>query len=659
MRRHWWVVVLTAGILAWSGSLNNAFQYDDFHSIYDNFNVRLTNLDASSRSAVANYFEDPSTFSVDADKGMYRPLLVTTYALNYLSGVWLGVGGYDVVGYHVVNLTLHLGCALLAGWLAMLLGGSQRAGLLAGLLLVLHPVAAEPVNYISSRSESLSVLFYLLAVCWFLRAESGREIFRWAAWVAMAAGLLSKSTTITLPAALLLLDYFVLSGRDLRRVGTRLVRCHLPGWIVAGLYLAIVSANGWLGRSLAQQVRGSWEQALTQLKASVYYVHLLLVPARLSVEPQFVEQSAFAVETAMSLLLLLSAAVCMMWLARSGRWRALFLLSWAALHLLPTMIVPLNVLVNERRAYGPLAILCVGAGLLLAGLRLHPMRRFVYRRALLMVACVVFGILSFGRSRVWANDFSLWKDAVQKAPRMARTHLYLGNAHKDAAQHTQDASKATGHWQAATASYARAAEEARTLDLQLRALNNRGGVHMALFGKAVTETAARKDLRIAEEMFLAAVKSNPGYADALVNLGSVSTHWARMATSVPERDSLRQQSIERYKQALKVRPNHYQALGNLGVVFQDLGDFDNAEKLYRHALRLTPRDWLSMKNLATVLFHLAQRDQADQQIERARTRLLEGRTLVRQALGLNQAVANGQQVLRAIETQIQALSQAR
>ena len=112
---------------------------------------------------------------------MYRPVLLVSYALNY------AVGEYDVFGYHLVNLVIHLANA----WLVWLLAGallSQRPGAsvyntptdtlpsdddylsdstLAALLFTVHPVMSEPVNYISSRSSLLATFFSCsLFCCW-------------------------------------------------------------------------------------------------------------------------------------------------------------------------------------------------------------------------------------------------------------------------------------------------------------------------------------------------------------------------------------------------------------------------------------------------------------------------------------------------------------
>ena len=136
---------------------------------------------------------------------MFRPLLVTSFALNY---AW---GGYEVGGYHVVNVLIHAASACLLWALVRTMGGGRRTALFAGLLFALHPLASEPVNYISARSESLAGMLYLGGLVSFTVAYGqGRGAFRYVSWICLLAGLLSKSSVITLPAALLLLDGILL-----------------------------------------------------------------------------------------------------------------------------------------------------------------------------------------------------------------------------------------------------------------------------------------------------------------------------------------------------------------------------------------------------------------------------------------------------------------
>ena len=129
---------------------------------------------------------------------------------------------------------------------------------------------------------------------------------------------------------------------------------------------------------------------------------------------------------------------------------------------------------------------------------------------LTVVLALGYGLITFERNTVWQSDFDLWSDAVSKAPRMPRNHLYLGNAHKDAAMASADKEQELAHWELARASYRRTIENDPKSDLALRALNNLGAVSFVL-----------QDIDAAEKAYRRAVELNPSYADALVNLGTV------------------------------------------------------------------------------------------------------------------------------------------
>src|SRR5438105_3539524 len=83
------------------------------------------------------------------------------------------------------------------------------AGFAAGLFL-LHPLQTESVSYIASRSETLSVFFFLAAFTVFLYRKSNSVSFMTAiAVLALFGGAcLSKEHTAVLPALLLLTDYY-------------------------------------------------------------------------------------------------------------------------------------------------------------------------------------------------------------------------------------------------------------------------------------------------------------------------------------------------------------------------------------------------------------------------------------------------------------------
>ncbi len=621
--RHGWVWIVGACLLVYANSLQNGFHYDDEHSVQNNIHIR-------DLSNIGRFFSDPATFSVDHDKGMYRPLLLVSYALNY------AVGGYEVGGYHLVNIALHAANASLLWALLIAMGAGRSAALMAGLLFALHPLGSEPVNYISSRSESLAALFYLGGLWAFVLAQHrGSRAYRTLSWGCLLCGLLSKSSAITLPAVLLLYEIIVLRGATSWRLGRDVLRRHGPYWIVSFGYIALIVANRFLTTSLSKRVRGMDEQLPTQIKALAFYAKLLVWPHGLNVEHQFAVSTAGAAAVWPAVLLLISVALGLLWLQRKTKRGLLFLSCWSLVALLPVAIMPLNVLVNERRLYVPAAAFCAALALLLhrPSLRRHTLR-------IGGAVLVVYALLTWQRNGVWENDFTLWEDAVSKAPLMPRAHLYMGNAHKDAAfMQRAGSSQAGAHWEQARAAYRRALELQPSGELALRALNNLGAVSFVL-----------RDVEGAERAYLRAVELNPRFADALVNLGTVYHDRGRNTSGVAGRQLLGK-SVEYYRRALQQLPNHADAWANMGLAYHDMGDFAGARQAYERALYLNPRNERLLNNLGNYYAALAEQSQG---AERQRN-LLEARSYFQRALGLNPAYAGPRSGLQFVEDALKQL----
>lgn len=618
MKRDWiWIVA--ACLLVYANSLDNSFHYDDEHSIQKNIHIRdLGNF--------TRFFTDPSTFSVDHDKGMFRPLLLVSYALNY------AYGEYDVASYHVVNLGLHAAIACLLWALIVALGAGRQTALVAGLLFALHPLGSEPVNYISSRSESIAALFYVGALLAFV-AKGAHETnrYRIVSWLCLVAGLLSKSSAITLPVVLLLYDLVFLSDFNLPRLLRTFARRHLGYWLIALTYIAIITANSFLTNSLSRRVRGMDEQLLTQSKALAYYAKLLIWPHGLNVEHQFGVSSTVETAVVVALLLLLSSAILLVWAFRR-RWRGtFFLITWAFISLAPVVIMPLNVLVNERRLYIPAVAFCAGLALVLHS---RYLRR--YATALSAVVLFLYAGLTWQRNEVWHDNFSLWSDAVAKAPHMPRVHLYMGNTHKDAAMLLPAENPETAaHWEQARFYFRRAIElEPGRGDLALRALNNLGAVSFVL-----------RDIDAAEKAYRRAVELNPDYADALVNLGTIYHERGRVERDPALSQALLTEAVEFYRRALRLLPNHADAWANMGLAYFDMSDFERAVQSYDKAYFLNPNNSRLLNNYGNYYATLAQRTRGEER----RTHLGKARQYYQRALRLSPSYPAPQRGLQFVE----------
>ncbi len=518
-----WILALVAVFgRGWEGS----FHYDDFHSLVLNPHVR-------SLANVGSFFMDPSLFSVDPDKAMYRPFLLVTYAFNF------AIGDYSPRGYLFVNWLIHVGCALLVWALARRMDASQTGALWAGGLFSVHPLVTEPVFYVSSRSESLAVLFMLMSFYLFLNRGTGR-FFLPLSLGAYVLGLLTKSIAAVFPAVLLC--YAMLWRRE--RIPWRV---HAPYWILGMVYGAVIVANRFVGSSLAKAPRGLLEQVLTQCKALAYYGYLYMFPTRLNVEHQF--GAAHGVDVTVGSAIILCGSGLIILLKNRLR-RSTFFFFWGGLSLLPTFLVPLNVLVNEHRLYMLVAVLALAYGVYWDRWRPE------LRRVLAAWLCVA-ALLSFYRGSVWQDEVSLWSDALEKSPQMTRPHVFLGNAWRE-----------RGNLERARTLY----DKALALDPSHRsARTNLANLYL----EAAREDSTRRGVLLveAEKHYSLVLAADPNYREALTSLGSVYI--------LQEQWDLAERVLA---QAVDQHPNYADAFFNLGLVRVKTGAVESGIDLFLQAL---------------------------------------------------------------------------
>ncbi len=145
--------------------------------------------------------------------GNIRPLLMFSFWADYMLA-----GGANPYLFHATNIIFHFLTSVLVALIAAKIldwagvAGPIRATLavFSGALFLLHPLQAESVAYVASRSENLSVLFYYAAFAVFVyRRNDSMTLLRAVAIVALfVAAIATKEHTLTLPALFLLTDFF-------------------------------------------------------------------------------------------------------------------------------------------------------------------------------------------------------------------------------------------------------------------------------------------------------------------------------------------------------------------------------------------------------------------------------------------------------------------
>ena len=192
--------------------------------------------------------------------------------------------GRGPLGYHAVNLALHLGEALLLWAVLRRLWGDARGAWLAAALFALHPVNVESVAWITQQKSLLAMLFYLLSLGCFLRtgfaAPPEARPPRALGWyglslAAFLVALLSKGSVAMLPCVLLGLICWHrrLQVRDVARVA--------PFFAVAAV---LVAMNLWFrGHGSAEIIRraGGLERLLGAGGVVWFYLGKAVWPANL------------------------------------------------------------------------------------------------------------------------------------------------------------------------------------------------------------------------------------------------------------------------------------------------------------------------------------------------------------------------------------------
>ena len=443
------IVIFLLGLAIYSNTFHASFHFDDGNNILNNSAIRnLWNLKAVWSFLPTRFFTYLS--------------LAFNYHFHQLS----------LPGYHIFNLAVHLGTAMLVSWFALLILSTPAVkdysinrhakliSLLAGLIFITHPIQIQAVTYIIQRTASLATFFYLLSVCLYLKSrliqEKNLKSLDWikpyaGSVLAALAAFFTKETAVTLPFMILFCEVSFFRNNHKYQVtpspsplpsGERIkvrgeVKRFAPFFFILVVFLIVfrLTGSGRISevRTLQETQSGlaaitPVQYLLTQFRVIVTYIRLLLVPVNQNLDYDYpIVQTLWQTSTLISLifiLLILAAAVI---LFRKHRLLS-FSVCWFFLSLAPeSSIIPIRDVIFEHRLYLPMvgfSLFLPTAACYLAGdKRLKPMIIIF----LTIIAC--YSVMTYARNRVWKDEITLWSDVVQKSPNKARPYDNLGLAY--------------------------------------------------------------------------------------------------------------------------------------------------------------------------------------------------------------------------------------
>ena len=159
--------------------------------------------------------------------------------------------GLNPAGHHFTSVLFHaLNAVLLFLVLKKITGGFWRS-LIVATIFGLHPLRVESVAWVAERKDVLSTFFWLLAMMcyarWLITSDGGRPLARMFYTLSLAffaMGLLAKPMVVSLPFALLLLDWWPLNriSADRQTIAAGIKRCFvekIPFFLLAAMVSAI------------------------------------------------------------------------------------------------------------------------------------------------------------------------------------------------------------------------------------------------------------------------------------------------------------------------------------------------------------------------------------------------------------------------------------
>ncbi|MBX7257960.1 MAG: tetratricopeptide repeat protein [Candidatus Hydrogenedentes bacterium] len=449
--------------------------------------------------------------------------------------------GMNPAGHHLMAVFIHaLGMSLLFVALARMTGSPWRSAIAAALIAV-HPLRVESVAWAAERKDVLYAAFWFATILAYAHYAKKPAWTRYAmVFLAAACALMAKPMAVTLPCALLLLDYWPLAR--LRRVdltegvsrptAARLVMEKIPLFLLSFICSIItfrVSHGQGASKTLVQYPL--WLRVENVIVSYVAYLGKMVWPFDLSVHYPFPSEGYATVTVVACAAALLVITALSLYLART---RPYVLVGW--LWYLGTLIPVIGLVqvghraMADRFTYVPSVGIAVAIVWLLADFVRDKAgaRKVLTVCVLLLIAA--FSVLSIRQIAMWRDSRTLFAHAVRIVPESGVAHNNLGLALME-----------SGDLAGAQAQFEQAAEFSRE---GASALINLGIVK-----------GMQGDINGAAAELKRAVAMSPGDPDAHFNL-------AVALQALGDRAG----AAEHFKEALRLRPSYAEARAGLDAL---------------------------------------------------------------------------------------------
>ncbi len=521
--------------------------------------------------------ENLRTVFTTYDPELYIPLTFVSYQVNYL------IGGLRPWIYHLTNILLHAGNALLVAWLLLLLTQKRHVALVAGLLFAVHPLHTEAVAWLAGRKDLLSTFFFLLSFIAYLHYRKGVAHNAPTTYVlsilSFLLALLSKVMAMTLPVALILSDLLM----ERRKWSWKILMEKIPYLMLSGIFLVVATA----GKERILSHHTTWETALMAAKSTVFYLQKLLLPIHLGVFYPYrgaisLLESAFIVPVLIVLMLIGFTVFSLRW----NRW-IMFGVAFFLVTLAPTFI---NFhkggemyFASDRYPYLPSIGFFLIVAMALHGWSERSRLRMPSQRLLASIGVplvIILCVLSSLQTRIWDSAESLFANTLRLHPESIAARVSLASMARRSGKYDQ------------------------AIKLLRDGLGYGDDVQLRMGLGTVYAKVGRVD--DAREQFIAAQTLDPLNPEPLVALGVLDEY----EKNIPA-------AMEKYRKAVEMDSSYVSARNKLGSLLLEEGKTEEAEEQFRMALQWNPNTEGVLYNLSLILDAQHKSEEALASLEKA------------------------------------------
>ena len=549
--------------------------------------------------------------------GNWHPLTGLSHMLD------CQIYGLGAGGHHLTSVLLHAATAVLLFLVLSRMTGNLWPSAVVAALFAVHPLRAESVAWVSERKDVLSGLCFMLtlgAYVWFVRGPASWKRYL-LLLVVLALGLMAKSMLVTLPALLLVLDYWPLgrmsgsppggartAASSAAQRNWRLVREKIPLLLlVAAACLATLWAQE-KAAAFGNYLTLSWRIANAFVSYVAYLVQFFCPWGLAAYYPH--PEYHLPLWQALAALLVLA---CISVAAVRWRRRVPYLLVgwlWYLGMLLPVIgIVQVgSQAMADRYTYLPQIGIYIALVWGVADLcRWWPPRRWLCGVGTALLLAMVMGC-AWRQTCFWSDSETLWTHALACTSENSAAENSLGLAlakrgHLDQAmEHYREALRfrpdyMEAHANLSAALAARGRRDEAFAHCQ-KALEIKPHSAMAHHNMA----AALADLgRLGEALryYQKAIDIDPDYVQSRMNFAALLTTQGRI-----------KEAAAQYQKVLEIEPDNAAVHDSFGNALGGLGRIEEAMAQYRKALAIQPDDAEAHTNYGYALTCLGRLDEA-------------------------------------------------